>query len=116
MDDDLYIMLDIIHSETKQDFLWTTLGCNDVQSSNIMSQILPSNSENIPPSKEANINDQITEFTFDRTSSSSIWGRISSAMVEACEKNVKGTWASGILMHTQQRKSFIKQGEWMSEL
>ena len=85
MDDDLYMMIDI-PSETKQDFLWTSLGCNDVQSSNIMSQILPSNSENIPPSKDANINDQIGEFTFEGTSSSSMWGRISSAMVEPCEK------------------------------
>ncbi|VAH71688.1 unnamed protein product [Triticum turgidum subsp. durum] len=98
MDDDLYMMIDI-PSETKQDFLScltndtedkrTSLDCNDVQSSNMMSQILPSNSENVPPSKEANINDQIGEFTFEGTSSSSVWGMISSAMVEACEKMYK---------------------------
>ncbi|VAI40510.1 unnamed protein product [Triticum turgidum subsp. durum] len=98
MDDDLYMMMDI-PSETNQDFLScltndtedkrTSLDCNDVQSSNMMSQILPSNSENVPPSKEANINDQIGEFTFEGTSSSSVWGMISSAMVEACEKMYK---------------------------
>ena len=98
MDDDLYMMIDI-PSKTKQDFLScltndtedkrTSLDCNDVQSSNMMSQILPSNSENVPPSKEANINDQIGEFTFEGTSSSSVWGMISSAMVEACEKMYK---------------------------
>ena len=95
--DDLYMIMDV-PSETNQDFLscltnytddkMTSLGCNDVQSSNMMSQILPSNSENVPPGKEANINDQIGEFTFEGTSPSSVWGMISSAMVEACEKNV----------------------------
>ena len=98
MDDDIYMMVDT-PSETKQDFLSiftsdtedqrTSSCCNDVQSSNMMSQILPSNSENVPPSKEANINDQIGEFTFEGTSSSSVWGMISSAMVEACEKMYK---------------------------
>uniref|UniRef100_A0A8R7Q971 Methyl-CpG-binding domain-containing protein 9 n=2 Tax=Triticum urartu TaxID=4572 RepID=A0A8R7Q971_TRIUA len=95
MDDNIYMIIDI-PSETKQDLLScltndteekrTSLGCNDLQSSNMMSQILPSNSENAPPSKEANINDQIGEFTFEGTSSSSVWGMISSAMMEACEK------------------------------
>ncbi|KAF7044844.1 hypothetical protein CFC21_054019 [Triticum aestivum] len=99
MDDDIYMMVDT-PSETKQDFLSiftsdmedqrTSLCCNDVQSSNMMSQILPSNSENVPPGKEASINDQIGEFTFKGTSPSSVWGMISSAMVEACEKNGSG--------------------------
>ncbi|KAF7078718.1 hypothetical protein CFC21_083104 [Triticum aestivum] len=98
MDDDLYMIRDV-PSETNQDFLscltndtedkMTSLGCNDVQSSNMVSQILPSNSENVPPSKEANINDQIGEFTFEGTSSSSVWRMISCAMVEACEKMYK---------------------------
>ncbi|XBH75121.1 hypothetical protein VPH35_101936 [Triticum aestivum] len=95
MDDDIYMMVDT-PSETSQDFLsiftsdtedQRTSSCrNDVQSSNMMSQILLSNSENVPPGKEANINDQIGEFTFEGTSPSSVWGMISSAMVEACEK------------------------------
>uniref|UniRef100_N1R3J7 Lysine-specific demethylase 5B n=1 Tax=Aegilops tauschii TaxID=37682 RepID=N1R3J7_AEGTA len=98
MDDDIYMMVDT-PSETSQDFLsiftsdtedQRTSSCrNDVQSSNMMSQILPSNSENVPPGKEANINDQIGEFTFEGTSPSSVWGMISSAMVEACEKMYK---------------------------
>ncbi|KAM3318543.1 hypothetical protein ACQJBY_035979 [Aegilops geniculata] len=98
MDDDIYMMVDT-PSETSQDFLSiftsdmedqrTSSCCNDVQSSNMMSQILPSNSENVPPGKEANINDQIGEFTFQGTSPSLVWGMISSAMVEACEKMYK---------------------------
>ncbi|XP_044968121.1 LOW QUALITY PROTEIN: methyl-CpG-binding domain-containing protein 9-like [Hordeum vulgare subsp. vulgare] len=98
MEDNIYMMMDI-PSETNQDFLSclandtedkrTSLDCNDVQSPNMMSQILPSNSENVLPSKEANIKDQIGEFTFEGTSSSSVWGMISSAMVEACEKMYK---------------------------
>ncbi|XP_037450311.1 methyl-CpG-binding domain-containing protein 9-like [Triticum dicoccoides] len=98
MDDDIYMMVDN-PSETSQDFLSiftsdtedqrTSSCCNDVQSSNMMSQILPSYSENVPPGKEANINDQIGEFTFEGTSPSSVWGMISFAMVEACEKMYK---------------------------
>ncbi|KAM0868772.1 hypothetical protein ACQ4PT_041113 [Festuca glaucescens] len=88
-------------SETNQDFLScitnnmgykrTSLGCNYAQNSNMMSQIPPSHSENVSqaPGKEANINDQIGDFTFEGTSSSSVWRMISCAMMEACEKIYK---------------------------
>uniref|UniRef100_A0ACD5V8C4 Uncharacterized protein n=2 Tax=Avena sativa TaxID=4498 RepID=A0ACD5V8C4_AVESA len=88
-------------SETNQDFFScltsdteykkTSLGGNYAQNSNMMAQIPSSHSENVSqaPDKEANINDQIGDFTFEGTSSSSVWRMISCAMMEACEKMYK---------------------------
>ena len=88
-------------SETNQDFLSclindteykrTSLGCNYAQNSNMMAQTPPSHSENVSqvPGEEANINDQIGDFTFEGTSSSSVWRMIACAMMEACEKMYK---------------------------
>lgn len=69
----------------------TSLNCNDGHSSNMTAPILPSHSDNVSlaPSKEANIHDRIGDFTFEGTSSSSVWRMISCAMMEACEKMYK---------------------------
>jgi hypothetical protein len=95
---DNVLMLLSDSSETNQDFLSclsngmeyrsTSLGCSYAQNSNRMAQIPPSHSKNVSqaPGRETNINDQIGDFTFEGTSSSSVWRMISCAMMEACEK------------------------------
>ncbi|CAM0946371.1 unnamed protein product [Alopecurus aequalis] len=99
--DDNILMLLSDPSVTNQDFSscltddteykMTSLGCNYAQNMNMMAQMPPSHSGNFSqaPGKEANINDQIGDFTFEGTSSSSVWRMISCAMMEACEKMYK---------------------------
>uniref|UniRef100_A0A0D3F1W2 Methyl-CpG-binding domain-containing protein 9 n=1 Tax=Oryza barthii TaxID=65489 RepID=A0A0D3F1W2_9ORYZ len=87
--DDNILMLLSDSSETNQDFLscfsndmeskMTSLGCNDLHSSNRSVPTVPSHSGT----------DKIGEFTFEGTSPSSVWRMISCAMMEACEKMYK---------------------------
>jgi hypothetical protein len=87
--DDNILMLLSDSSETNQDLLscfsndmeskMTSLGCNDLHSSNRSVPTVPSHSGT----------DKIGEFTFEGTSPSSVWRMISCAMMEACEKMYK---------------------------
>jgi hypothetical protein len=95
--DDNISMLLSDFSETNQDFLSClskdmegkgNLGCSSVETSNMAVpavQLHPGSS----PSKDANLQDKIGDFTFEGTTPPSAWRMISCAMMEACEKMYK---------------------------